>query len=225
MRTYPMFVSLEGRSCLVVGAGQVGLRKIATLLDCGAASLTVIEPAGPSPALLAQAARPGVTLLRRGFESGDLDGMFLVIAATGDPDLNLRIGALCRQRGIFCNIVDSPEQGSFLVPSSVSRGDLLLAISTGGQSPALAKRIRKDLQERFGEEYAHFLRLMGRLRPLVLALGQPSDGNAALFRRLAGSRLLEALREKDTDLARSELAALLPAELHDRITELLDGAA
>jgi len=225
MRTYPMFISLEGRSCLVVGAGQVGLRKIATLLDCGAASLIVIEPAEPTSALLAQAARPGMTLLRRGFEPGALDGMFLVIAAPGDPDLHLRIGALCRQRGIFCNIVDSPELGSFLVPSSVTRGDLTLAISTGGQSPALAKRIRKDLQERFGEEYALFLRLMGRLRPLVLALGRPSDENAALFRRLAGSRLLEALGANDGALARSELTALLPPELHDRITELLDGAA
>jgi len=225
MRTYPMFVSLEGRHCLVVGAGQVGLRKIASLLDCGAAGLTVIEPAAPSQALRELAARPGVTLLRRDFESGDLDGVFLAIAATSDPDQNLRIGALCRQRGIFCNIVDSPELGSFLVPSSVQRGDLTIAISTGGRSPALAKRIRKDLQERFGEEYAGFLKLMGRLRPMLLALGRPSEENAAIFRRLAGSRLLEALRADDGALARSELTALLPAELHYRITELLDGAA
>jgi len=225
MRTYPMFVSLEGRHCLVVGAGQVGLRKIASLLDCGAAGLTVIEPADPSQALRELAARPGVTLLRRDFEPGDLDGVFLAIAATSDPDQNLRIGALCRQRGIFCNIVDSPELGSFLVPSSVQRGDLTIAISTGGRSPALAKRIRKDLQERFGEEYAGFLKLMGRLRPMLLALGRPSEENAAIFRRLAGSRLLEALRADDGALARSELTALLPAELHDRITELLDGAA
>jgi precorrin-2 dehydrogenase/sirohydrochlorin ferrochelatase len=225
MRTYPMFVSLEGRHCLVVGAGQVGLRKLASLLDCGAAGLTVIEPAEPSQALHELAARPGVTLLRRGFEPGDLDGVFLAIAATSDPDQNLRIGSLCRQRGIFCNIVDSPELGSFLVPSSVQRGDLTIAISTGGRSPALTKRIRKDLQERFGEEYAGFLKLMGQLRPMLLALGRPSGENAAIFRRLAGSRLLEALRTDDGALARSELTALLPAELHDRITELLDGAA
>jgi precorrin-2 dehydrogenase/sirohydrochlorin ferrochelatase len=220
-----MFVSLEGRNCLVVGAGQVGLRKIASLLDCGAAGLTVIEPSEPSQDLAELAKRPGVTLLRRAFEPGDLDGMFLAIAATSDPDLNLRIGALCRKQGIFCNIVDSPELGSFLVPSSISRGALTIAISTGGQSPALAKRIRKDLQQSYGEEYADFLRIMGRLRPMVLALGRSSDDNADVFRRLAGSRLLDALRDKNLVLARAELQALLPAELHDRITELLDGAA
>lgn len=225
MRTYPMFVSLEGKSCLVVGAGQVGLRKIASLLECGASALSVIELAEPSEALRALCRLPGVTLLRRAFEPGDLDGMFLVIAATSDPELNLHIGALCRKQGIFCNIVDSPEQGSFLVPSSVQRGELTIAVSTGGASPALARRIRKDLQDRYGEEYAAFLKVMGRLRPLVLALGLPSDENAALFRRLAGSRLLEALRAGDAALAASELAALLPPELHHRITELLDGAA
>ena len=225
MRYYPMFVSLEGRSCLVVGAGQVGLRKIQSLLDCGASRLVIIERGEATEALCALAVCPGVQVLQRDFEPTDLDGMFLAIAATSHPDLNLHIGALCRQRGIFCNVVDSPQQGNFIVPSAVHRGDLTLAISTGGQSPALTKRIRKDLQERFGEEYAMLLRLMGRLRPLVLALHHDPEENAALFRKFVGSRLLEAFRAADADLARTELSALLPPELHDRMTELLDGLA
>jgi len=225
MRYYPMFVSLEGRSCLVVGAGQVGLRKIVSLADCGASPLVIVERGAPNEALLALAARPGVQLAQRDFELSDLDGRFLVVAATSNQELNRRIGAMCQERAILCNIVDAPEQGSFIVPSCVNRGELSIAISTGGQSPALTKRIRKDLQDRFGEEYARFLRLMSRLRPNVLALGRETETNSALFRKLVASRLLEALRNGDGTLARTELLALLPQELHHLIPELLDGLA
>jgi len=225
MRYYPMFVSLEGRSCLVVGAGQVGLRKIQSLADCGASKLLIIERAEPNAALRELAARPGVILARRDFAETDLEGMFLVIAATSNPEVNRRIGDMCRVRGILCNIVDLPEEGSFVVPSCVQRGDLSIAISTNGQSPALTKRIRKDLQDRFGEEYASFLLVMSRLRPRVLALGLKTEMNSALFRKLVGSRLLEALRLKDSALVESELSALLPLELHHFIPELTDGLA
>jgi precorrin-2 dehydrogenase/sirohydrochlorin ferrochelatase len=225
MRHYPLFVSLEGRACLVVGAGQVGLRKIRSLLDSGASRLAIIERGEPGAELRELALRPGVSLVQRDFAESDLEGMFLVIAATNSPEVNRSVGEACRARGILCNVVDAPELGSFIVPSSVRRGDLVLAVSTGGQSPALTKRIRKDLQERYGEEYASFLCLMGRLRPQVLALGGGSDGNAELFRTLAGSRLLEALRLKDMALARAELTLLLPADLHPLIPELLHGLA
>lgn len=225
MRYYPMFASLEGRSCLVVGAGQVGLRKIQSLADCGASPLTVIERREADKALQQLASQPGVRLLQRDFSESDLDGVFLVIAATSDAALNQRIGALCRERGILCNLVDAPDQGSFIVPSSVVRGDLSIAISTSGQSPALTKRIRKDLQDQFGEEYARFLDVMRRLRPSVLALGRETEANSALFRSLVGSRLLEAFRLNDTALAEAELAALLPPELHPLIPELLHGLA
>jgi len=225
MRYYPMFVSLEGRSCLVVGAGHVGLRKIQSLADCGASKLLIIERAEPNAALRELAARPGVILAQRDFAETDLEGMFLVIASTSNPEVNRRIGDMCRIRGILCNIVDLPEEGSFVVPSCVQRGDLSIAISTNGQSPALTKRIRKDLQDRFGEEYASFLLVMSRLRPRVLALGLKTETNSALFRKLVGSRLLEALRLKDAALAESELSAVLPLELHHFIPELTDGLA
>jgi precorrin-2 dehydrogenase / sirohydrochlorin ferrochelatase len=225
MRYYPMFVSLEGRACLVVGAGQVGLRKIRSLADCGASRLVIIERSEPNGALLELAELPGVSLVRRDFEETDLNGMFLAVAATSSVDVNRRIGELCQARGILCNIVDLPDEGSFIVPSCVERGELSIAISTSGQSPALTKRIRKDLQDRFGEEYAGFLHLMGRLRPHVLALGRETEANSALFRRLVESRLLEALKLGDSGLARSELLALLPLELHHFIPELLDGLA
>lgn len=223
MRHYPLFVSLEGRACLVVGAGQVGLRKIQSLLDCGASRLVVIEQGEPSEALRHLTQRPCVSLAQRDFRETDLEGMFLVIAATSSPEANRRIGEACRKRGILCNVVDAPELGSFIVPSSVVRGDLTIAVSTGGQSPALTKRIRKDLQDRFGEEYASLLQLMSRLRPKVLGLGRETEANSVLFRRLVGGRLLMALRLKDADMARAELSDHLPPELHPLIPELLDG--
>lgn len=223
MRYYPMFVSLDDRACLVVGAGQVGLRKIETLADCGASRILVVDRNPPDESLAALLARPGLCFEQRDFADSDLDGMFLVIASTSSPAVNRRISDLCRQRGVLCNIVDQPEQCSFIVPAAVRRGDLTLAVSTGGQSPALAKRIRRDLQQSFGQEYALFLELMGRLRPLVLDLGQETDVNTGIFRNLVASRLLEALKRHDAALARAELAAHLPPQLHDSMTEILHG--
>lgn len=156
MRYYPMFVSLEGRACLVVGAGQVGLRKILSLAECGAKRVLVLERREPDDALRELAARPGIRVERRDFAESDLDGMFLAIAATSNAGANQRIAALCRARGVLCNVIDAPEDGSFIVPSSVVRGDLAIAISTGGHSPALTKRIRKDLQDRFGRSTHSF---------------------------------------------------------------------
>lgn len=235
MRYYPMFLSLAGRACLVVGAGQVGLRKIETLADCDAASILVVDKNPPDQALRAMLTRPGLSFAQRDFQDTDLDGMFLAIASTSSALVNQRISDLCRERGVLCNIVDQPEACTFIVPALVRRGELTLAISTGGQSPALAKRIRKDLQEAYGQEYALFLDLMGRLRPLVLALGLETEANTAIFRNLVGSRLLEALKIGDAALARAELAAHLPPDLtqppqlhdqlHTMITEILHGPA
>jgi precorrin-2 dehydrogenase / sirohydrochlorin ferrochelatase len=229
MRYFPMFVSLEGRSCLVVGAGQVGLRKIETLADCGAASILIIDRNPPDEALGILLERPGLRsilhFVQRDFTDTDLDGVFLAIASTSSTVVNQRISDLCGARGVLCNIVDQPEACSFIVPATVRQGDLTLAISTGGQSPALAKRIRKDLQETYGREYALFLDLMGRLRSLILALGQETGVNTKIFRKLVDSRLLEALKRGDATLARTELAAHLPPQLHDMITEILHGLA
>jgi precorrin-2 dehydrogenase/sirohydrochlorin ferrochelatase len=201
----------------------VGLRKIASLADCGAGRVVVIELGEPGAQLLELAARPEVCLLRRAFVPADLDGVFLAVAATSDAALNRRVADLCRERGVLCNVADAPEEGSFIVPSCVTRGELTLAVSTGGASPALTKRIRKDLQDRFGEEYAQLLRIMSRLRPEVLALGLGTGENTVLFRALAGSRLLAAFRRGDMALAETELRAILPPQLHHLIPELLDG--
>ncbi|MDD4951864.1 MAG: bifunctional precorrin-2 dehydrogenase/sirohydrochlorin ferrochelatase [Desulfovibrionaceae bacterium] len=223
MRYYPIFVNLEDKHCLVVGAGQVGRRKIEVLLRSGAGRITVIDVNEPGPDLAATLKDERVSFRRGEFKDRDLDGKFLVIASTSSEELNWRISNLCRDRGLLCNIVDQPEKCSFIVPAMVRQGDLTLAISTGGRSPALAKRIRKDLEESFGAEYGGFLMLMGRLRPMMLRLGLETDENTAVFRSVVDSRLMEALEKKDSALARDILAEKLPPGLHNAISELLDG--
>ena len=225
MRYYPMFVNLEQRSCLVVGAGQVGRRKIETLLSCGADRVLVVDLAEPDPYMAKLLARPGVSFERREFRESDLDGAFLVIASTSSEEVNWRISRLCAERGILCNIVDQPEKCSFIVPAVVSQGDLTVAISTGGASPALAKRIRRNLEDAFGEQYGRLLIVMGRVRPLVLGLGLPSAANSAVFRALVASSLLDTLAGPNLDAAASVLGEVLPKELLPNIPELLDGLA
>ncbi|WP_207263503.1 bifunctional precorrin-2 dehydrogenase/sirohydrochlorin ferrochelatase [Desulfovibrio sp. Huiquan2017] len=223
MRYYPIFVNLENKGCLVVGAGEVGKRKIQSLIDSGAGSVTIIDTREADPDMAPLLALPNVRFLCREFADDDLDGQFLVIACTSSEDVNWRISNLCRDRGVLCNIVDQPEKCSFIVPATVKRGDLTVAISTAGRSPAMAKRIRKELQESFGDEYAGLLAAMGRIRPLMLSLGSTTADNTMVFRTLVNSALLDAFKTRDLDAATEILKESLPEPLHDNIPELLDG--
>lgn len=224
MRYYPISVNLRGKRCLVVGAGHVGRRKIATLAACGPAEILVLDPGLPPELGEELAGLPGVALARRAFEPTDLDGRFLVIAATDDEAQNWAISRECAQRGILCNIVDQPEKCSFIVPALYTQGDLTVAISTGGGSPALARKIRQGLGEFLGSEYGALVLLMSRLRPLVLGLGLGGRANSAIFRALVDSRLLDALARGDAEEAEAILRDLLPASLHGQAAELLAGA-
>ena len=223
MRYYPIFVNLENKGCLVVGAGEVGKRKIQSLIDSGAGHVTIIDTREPGQEFNSVTALPNVDFFRREFTDADLDGKFLVIACTSSEEVNWRISNLCRDKGILCNIVDQPEKCSFIVPATVKRGDLTVAISTAGRSPAMAKRIRKELQESFGDEYANLLTAMGRIRPLMLSMGLTTADNTAVFRSLVNSALLDALKDHDLDAAMEILKESLPDPLHDNIPELLDG--
>jgi len=223
MRYYPIYVNLRGKRCLVVGAGQVGRRKIATLAECGAEEILVIDLA-PAEACAELLSHPAVVFACRPYETSDLDGRFLVIASTDDEALNWRISRECADRGIPCNIVDQPEKCSFIVPAMFTQGDLTVAISTGGSSPALARKIRQGLGEFLGTEYGAMLVLMSRLRPLVLGLGQGSPANSELFRELVNSPLLDALKLADAPRAEAILRDILPASLHGEAAGLVAGA-
>jgi len=224
MRYYPIYVNLHGKRCLVVGAGQVGRRKIATLAACGAAEILVIDRTPPDATCSELVSHPAVAFACRPYAPSDLDGRFLVIASTDDEALNWAISRECADRGILCNIVDQPEKCSFIVPALYTQGDLTVAISTGGGSPALARKIRQGLSEFLGTEYGTLLLLMSRLRPLVLGLGLGTETNSKIFRDLVNSTLIETLECGDAAAAETILRGILPASLHGEAAELVSGA-
>ena len=217
MRYYPVHLDIKNRNCLVVGGGAVGTRKVNTLLACGA-RVTVVSP-DPAQQLKKMAAEGSITLKERAYRTIDLKDMFLVIGATDDEMLNRQISEEAEQIGILCNIADRPEACNFILPSVVQRGDLVITISTSGQSPALAKRLRRKLEAQFGEEYADFLLLMGAIRKKLLSQAHEPEAHKALFNQLIDSDLIELLRTGQ----RKQLNLLLYKILGEgyRIEELL----
>ncbi len=178
-----MFVKLAGRRVLVVGAGAVGEGKIASLLDAGARIRVVALRATEQ---VRRWARVGaVTLEERAFRAADLRSTLLVVAATSSPALNQRIYQEAQRRRVLCNVVDVPELCDFFYPAVVRRGDLQIAISTSGQSPALARRLRQQLERQFGPEYADWVARMGRIRREVLGSSLPPERKRELLHRLA----------------------------------------
>ena len=207
MRYWPVNLDLEGRTCLVVGGGEVGERKVRALLESGARVRLVSRELTSG---LSDLARSGqVDHVGAEYRIEHLSGVVLVFAATSDADLNTRLSQEARTRGLWVNVVDQPELCTFIVPASVSRGDLTISVSTGGRSPALAKRVRARLEEEFGPEYAVFLQLMGLVRTRILAAGRPASENRVLFRRLVDSPLLDRLAAADWEGAEKILTQTL----------------
>lgn len=162
MKYYPVFLVLRERPCLIIGGGEVAERKTLSLLEAGA-DVTIVSPV-LSHKLAELARTQKVRHFPRTFEERDLAGIFLVIAATDSPEINASVARLCRKKHVLVNVAAPPEESSFIVPSVVERGDLVIAISTSGDSPGLSKRIRRELEERYGREYEVFLGRMETLR-------------------------------------------------------------
>jgi precorrin-2 dehydrogenase/sirohydrochlorin ferrochelatase len=203
MRYYPVNLDIQNRDCLVVGGGGVGTRKIATLLNCGG-RVTAVSP-DMSAELRSLAGAPGLTLKQRAYRPSDLDGMFLVIGATDDETLNRQISRDAEQRGTLCNIADRPEICNFILPAIVQREDLVITVSTSGKSPALAKKLRKSLEARFGEEYGVLLKLMGGIRKKLLSQSHEPEAHKPIFEQLINSDLITLIKEGKT----AEVNALL----------------
>ncbi len=192
MTLFPMFMKLEGRSCVVVGAGTIGEPKIGSLLASGA-SVRVV--AFTATAAVAEWAKAGaITWEARAFHSADLDGAFLVIAATNFRDVNAAIFHEAGQRNILCNVVDDPEYCDFYYPAVVRRGDLQLAISTNGHSPALAQRIRRELEVQFGPEYGEWLEQLGTVRQQLFTSNMDPEERRQLLHELASREAFERAR-------------------------------
>jgi precorrin-2 dehydrogenase/sirohydrochlorin ferrochelatase len=197
MRYYPVNLDIKNRACLVIGGGGVGTRKVKTLVDCGA-MVTVVSPE-VSAQLEKMAAAGLITLEKRAYSATDLQGKFLVIGATDDEVLNRRIHADAEDLNTLCNIADRPEICNFILPAIVNRGDLVLAVSTSGKSPAYAKKMRKDLEKQFGEEYEPFLRLMGAIRERLLCEQHAPEAHKPLFEKLITAGLLDLIRADRTE--------------------------
>jgi precorrin-2 dehydrogenase/sirohydrochlorin ferrochelatase len=209
---YPVFLEVEGRSCLVVGGGNVASRKAKSLSDAGA-RVKVISPQF-CKSLLNLAEKGRAVLDRKRFRAKDLDRTFLAIACTDDDKVNDRVCAAARRRGVLVNVVDSPDRCDFIVPSVVSRGALNIAISTSGVSPALCRRMRQELEQRYGERYADFLELMEKSRSRIIREVPKMADRKLIFDALTDrsflGKFLKESRAEAKKLFTEKLKRLLP---------------
>ncbi len=173
---YPIFLNISGRRCVVVGGGQVALRKVRALLE-HKANVKVISP--DLCAELGQLAESGeIHVLNREYRAGDLKGVFVAIVATNDSETNLKVAGEARSNAVLVNVVDDAENSSFILPSYLRRGDITIAVSTAGRSPALARKIRIKLEKDFGDEYASLALLIDEVRDEVKRQGMKLNGDA-----------------------------------------------
>src|SRR5882672_12647349 len=189
-KLFPMFLKLSNRPCLVVGAGAIAESKIASLLDA-AGHVRVVAPEA-TPQVRTWAHSKTLEWHQRPFEPADLDGMFLVIAATSSTELHERIFEEASRRSVLCNIVDVPALCDFYYPSVVQRGALQIAISTAGQSPALAQRLRKQPEAQFGPEYEEWLAQLGEARDKLFSAKLDPEERKRLLHEDASEEAFEA---------------------------------
>lgn len=197
---YPIFLNIEGMPCLVIGGGEVAERKIASLLQNGAC-VTVISPA-VTPAIKNLIEAGKILWLSRAFAQGDTAGNYLVISATNQEEVNQRVFEECRAARILVNVVDDPAKCGFLVPAVVRRGDLAIAVSTGGASPLVARQIRQELGERYGPEYATYLKLLAGARKGVLTRFSDPKQRREIFEQLTNGYLLRLVQGGRVDEAK-----------------------
>jgi precorrin-2 dehydrogenase / sirohydrochlorin ferrochelatase len=195
MKYYPLNLDINNRDCLVIGGGQVGTRKVNGLLKCGA-MVSVICP-DASEKIIALATQKKITWHKRRYQSSDMQNRFLVIGATNNELLNREIHADAQTQKVLCNIADRPEICNFILPAVVQRGNLVIAVSTNGKSPALAKKLRKELQQTYGEEYEPFLELMGAIRKKLLKEAHAPETHKPLFEALVNGDLTDAVKNND----------------------------
>lgn len=207
MSYLPINIEIQGRNCLVVGGGEVGVRKVDVLLKYGASVKVVSRDLDSALEKLVDDGR--VEYLGEEFSDEHLEGVALVFAATDDAFLNKKVSLGASDRNIPVNVADQPELCSFIVPASIRRGDLTISISTNGRSPALSAAIRAELEKEFGPEYGEFLRLMGIVREKKLSEGRPSSENRKIFRQLVSSNILELLAELKFKEANGKITELL----------------
>ena len=204
---YIACLRLTGRRCLVVGGGEVGLEKVEGLLACDARVVLVAPTAVPE--LEELAAEGSIEWERRGYDAADLEGTFLAIAATDDTDVNIRIWEDAERRAMLVNVVDVPPLCNFILPAIVRTGPLAIAISTAGASPALAKRIKRQIADEFGAEYARLAVLLNDVRGWAKGTLPTYQDRKAFFEGIVNGEPdpVELLRNGDERAVRDLVAA------------------
>ncbi len=213
--TYPVFLEIADQPCVVIGGGPETLRKVVPLVEQGAL-VKLITP-DPPPGLDELAARhPGrITVLHRDYAEGDLAGAFLCISASGDHELNGRIFAEGRRCGVLVNSVDDIDHCRFATPALLRRGDLVIAVGTGGRAPAMARRIRRELAERYGPEYGEATALVGDVRAETRTLWSSFDGWAERWRTALDDEVIRLVVQGRRDAARALLRERLSRPGHE----------
>ncbi len=204
---YIACLSLRGRRCLVVGGGEVALEKVEGLLACGA-GVVVVAPE-LQPALAELAAERSIVWEPREFAAGDLEGTFMAIAATDDSEVNIRVYELAEQRAMLVNVVDVPPLCNFILPAIVRTGPLAIAISTAGASPALAKRMKREIAEQFGEAYAQLAVMLNEVRGWAKGTLPTYQDRKVFFESIVNGDPdpIELLRRGDADGVRALIGA------------------
>ena len=204
---YIACLKLSGRKCLVVGGGEIGLDKVEGLLACDG-DVTLIAPEANGP-LQELAAEGSIRWERREYEAADLEGTFMVIASTDDTDVNIGIYEDAERRAMLVNIVDVPPLCNFILPAIVRTGPLAIAISTAGASPALAKRIKAEIADEYGEPYARLAIMLNDVRGWAKGTLPTYQDRKAFFESIVNGEPdpVELLRRDDTDAVRDLIAA------------------
>ncbi len=204
---FPAFIDLRNRRCVVVGGGEIAEGKVATLTGSDA-QVTVISP-DVTPMLAMQAQLEGITLHKRCYQRGDLEGALLVIAATDHRATNEMVRDEAEERGILCCVVEGEELGNFIMPSSLQRGALTIAVSTAGVAPRLAQRIRTELERGYGQEYQELLQLLQELRPIIKEKIYDLELRRRLYDEMLDSPALAFIRRGVPDGAREILGFIV----------------
>lgn len=221
-RYYPLFLDLQDRRCMVIGGGTVGERKIRRLIDYGAQVFLVAEQVNPWIQSCIDSGR--VKWVAGSYEQGLLGDVSLVFAATSDKSLNRQIAADARKRGIWCNMATDPDLGDVLLPSILQRGPLCIAFSTGGLAPAVARIVREQFENEFGEEWVAALEFLGRLRSAIRSLELPTSENQRIFRELAALSLQDWIARQNPEAMIHAVHAVCGEKLKlKEIRDLWDG--
>ncbi len=202
---YPIFLSIKGKRCVVIGGGKIAEGKVDKLLDCDAI-VTVISPE-LTDKMRERATRNEFTYIPRVYEKGDIKGSYLALVATDDRKVNQTAADEARELGILVNTADDVKNCDFIAPAIVQRGDLTIAISTAGRSPAMARRVREELQELFTDEYANLLTVLAEARAIIRGNGMRPDPEE--WQRAIDDELRSLVRRGELEAAKDRLVSTL----------------